>query len=376
MKTLSQVTHDVKSYLDPKLGHRTSEYPRNSLVELTTNKARGLERALRRVMRRHQTLKPVGHWLLGKRYQAHLEVAEWRTRLGAKIAGSEGFGRASTINPENIIWIFGIGRSGNTWLLGMMRDLDNHQTWDEPFVGLLFGEFYDRAPAAARSRTHFIMGDPVQKGWTKSIRNFVLDGARYSHPRLGPEDYLVVGEHNASVGAPLLMEALPESRMILLVRDPRDVASSNLDGAREGGWLHQWREKKGIEAHHALAETEPDVYVEQLAKRYLHDVGYAKQAYDSHKGRKVLVRYEDMRADTLGTMQRIYSTLGIAINDEQLERVVAAHSWENIPEKYKGKGKFTRKATPGGWRGDLTPRQAQIIEEIAAPLLREFYAAR
>jgi hypothetical protein len=336
-----------------------------------------LERALRFSMRKNQQLKPIGHWVLGKRNQAHLYVADWRTRLGAKIAGNKSFGQSSTINPEHLVWIFGMGRSGNTWLVGMMRELPLHETWDEPFVGRLFGDFYETAKVQALSRAHFIMGDPIKKGWIRSIRNFVLDGAGYSHPNLDPEEYLVIGEHNSSVGAPLLMEAFPDSRLILLVRDPRDIVASNLDGARKGGWLYQWREiRDGDEEYHALAEEEPTLYVKQLSERYLHDIGCAKRAYDSHKGRKVLVRYEDLRADTLGTMQRIYSSLEIPVNTEQLERVVSAHSWENIPDKYKGPGQFTRKATPGGWKEDLTPEQAQIVEEITAPLLKEFYSAR
>ncbi len=32
---------------------------------------------------------------------------------------------------------------------------------------------------------------------------------------------------------------------------------------------------------------------------YLLHMGRAKQAYDAHKGPKVLVKYEDLRADTL-----------------------------------------------------------------------------
>ena len=48
------------------------------------------------------------------------------------------------------------------------------------------------------------------------------------------------------MGAPLLMEALPESRMILLVRDPRDVAASTLDAAKEGGWLHSWVDENKV----------------------------------------------------------------------------------------------------------------------------------
>ena len=42
-------------------------------------------------------------------------------------------------------------------------------------------------------------------------------------------------------------------------------------------------------------------------------------------------------------------------------------------EEKKGRGKFHRKAKPGGWREHLTPHQARSVENIAAPLLREFY---
>jgi hypothetical protein len=86
-----------------------------------------------------------------------------------------------------------------------------------------------------------------------------------------------------------------------------------------------------------------------------------------------MVRYEDLRADTLGTMKRIYSTLGIPVDEGELARTVEKNSWENIPEEKKGEGKFYRKARPGGWREDLTPKQVRQVERIAAPLLEEYY---
>jgi hypothetical protein len=77
---------------------------------------------------------------------------------------------------------------------------------------------------------------------------------------------------------------------------------------------------------------------------YLRDVTKANEAYGSHEGPKVLVRYEDLRADTLGEMRRVC-----------LARAVKKHFWESIPEK------------------DLTPEQARVVEEITRPILEAFY---
>jgi hypothetical protein len=316
-------------------------------------------------------LRPGRRWLAGKYREIPLALRELRTKLAGQGAGIH----PSGVNPENIIWIFSSsGRSGSTWLRSMMGEMPRHRVWEEPMVGRLFGDFYRRAQTANLRSASFIMGDPVRKGWIRSIRNFVLDGAKYAQPLLGPKDYLVIKEPNGSVGAPLLMEALPESRMILLLRDPRDVVASTLDGAREGNWLHEWKDESGWKRR-ALPDKNPNAFVRNRSSTYVRHAGKAKEAFDTHTGHKVLVRYEDLRANTLSEMKRLYAALEIPVDERVLARVVEKHSWENIPEEKKGEGKFYRKATPGGWREDLTPKQAQIVERITAPLLNEFYPA-
>jgi Sulfotransferase family len=335
------------------------------VLEAVKVRARKLGRVLRRVAKRSRTLRRIHHRLVGKRQQARFEISELRARLA-------GNGGASDVKPENMIWIFGSGRSGSTWLRSMMEEMSNHQVWEEPMVGRLFGEFYARAPRENLRSADFIMGDPIRKGWVRSIRNFVLDGVRYSNPHLGAGDYLVIKEPNGSIGAPLLMEALPESRMILLVRDPRDVVASVLDAAREGGWLYDSR-NGGASRRRRKADESPRAFVGERARVYRRSVENAKLAYEAHEGPKVLIKYEELVADTLGTMRRLYATLGIGVDPDELARAVEKHSWENVPEEEKGEGKFYRKASPGGWKEDLTPEQAKTVERITAPLLKEFY---
>ncbi len=337
------------------------------MPESTGIRARKLGQALRRAVGRSRTLKGGFRWLRNSYREISLETAAWRARIGRKDAQDTG------VKPENIVWIFGSGRSGSTWLRSMMEDLDRHQLWEEPMVGRLFGSFYNRALEADLNRRDFIMANVTRKGWTRAIRNFVLDCANYAHPRLSADDYLIIKEPNGSIGAPLLMEALPESRMIFLIRDPRDIVSSMLDGARQGGWMYKRTENGGSRKRRALPENKPNAFVRKRSQKYLQHAGGAKKAYDAHGGPKVLVRYEELRSDTLGTMKRIYSTLGIPVREEELARVVEKHSWENIPEEEKGEGKFRRKAAPGSWREDLTTKQARIVERVTAPLLEEFY---
>ncbi len=347
-----EVARDVRAYLEGRVTREERllrpAFERNIVIEV----ARGVKVYLN--LQAGVTRRP---------------LAALRSRPAVSVAGTQ----TSSINPENIVWIFGSGRSGSTWLSSMMGELSGQTLWGEPWVGGLFGDFYYRGVDERKHKNpQFILGRH-KESWLRSIRNFVLDAAAATFPGLEKEDYLIIKEPNGSIGAPLMMEALPESRMILLIRDPRDVIASSMDARREGGWNYQRNKKLYLEGRKVSSSEDPDAFAKGRAKRYLEGMGKAKEAYDAHGGLKVLVRYEELRADTLGTMKRMYSALGIEVEEGELKRVVKKHSWENIPEGEKGEGKFYRKATPGGWREDLTPKQARIVEKVTAPLLEEFY---
>ncbi len=290
------------------------------------------------------------------------EIAALRARLAKWEAGDE----AEGITPENIVWVLGSGRTGSSWLSSMMRALPDHARWNEPVVGMLFGRFYYER-SRWDERDAFILSDSFRETWLRAIRNLVLDGATARYPEVAEGGgYLVIKDPWGSIGAPLLMEALPESRMIFLVRDPRDVVASTLHVTflRETPSTPRWQK----------AEKQTDDFVREEAEFYLGSISVTRQAYEAHEGRKVLVRYEDLKADTLGTMKRVYSTLEIPVDEGELAKAVEKRSWENIPEDRKGEGTARRRGASGGWREDLTPEQAEIVGRVTAPLLEEFYA--
>ncbi|CAN5145829.1 sulfotransferase domain-containing protein [soil metagenome] len=284
----------------------------------------------------------------------------------AKGGGPEG------MDPAKIVWIFGTGRSGSTWLMNMMAEMPRTGFWNEPKVGNLFGRFHEGAQVGERNSANYILGEPAREGWIPLIRTFVLGSVTYRRPHIGPDNYLIVKEPNASVGARLLVEALPESSMILLVRDPRDVVASAVDAMHEGSWLFE-RRSRGKESRESLADADPDEAVKRRARTYRRDIGHAREAFESHTGRKALVRYEDLRCEPLETLRQVYGDLKIPFEEQDLRAAVEKHSWESIPEEEKGQGKKLRKASPGSWRDDLTPEQVEMVEEITGPLLREYY---
>jgi hypothetical protein len=292
------------------------------------------------------------------------EIAGLRQRLAAPRAGG--------VDPGNVVWIFCSNRSGSTWLSQVMGEIEGHEVWNEPLVGKLFGDLYYVGAAGHQNVKQYILGDYHKGSWLDSIQAFVLSEAGARFPGVAESGYLIIKEPNGSIGAPLLAEAMPASRVIFLVRDPRDVAASGLDAARKGSWQYENAADRGWKRE-ALADNQPDVWVRRRAQNYVRHAGKAKEAYEAHRGPKALVRYEELRDDTLGTMENLYSTLGIEVGREDLVRAVEKHAWENIPENEKGQGKFYRKATPGSWREDLTPDQVEIVEQVSAPLLKDLY---
>src|SRR5215204_1159468 len=215
-------------------------------------------------------------------------------RLRARLAAGEDDATTDGIPPGHFIWVFGVARTGSSWLGAMMGDLDGHATWYEPYVGDVFGyAYYMRAGEQQRRREDYILGDPYREAWIRSLRTFVLEGANARFPGLGESCYLIVKEPNGSVGAPLLVEALPESRVILLVRDPRDVVASLLAAQRGGSW--------GA-GEDALADT--DALVRQRARIYNTGFEKAWEAYDAHRRRKVPIRYEDLTYDALCELEK------------------------------------------------------------------------
>ncbi|MCA3748512.1 MAG: glycosyltransferase [Rubrobacter sp.] len=342
MKLGSEETSSIASYIHPLLGNR--EEHRRHVEQHVEHYRRNIRSSTK------TTLLPS-------------DKAKKEPLSFSRTAGDETSKIANVIRPDQFIWMFGAPRTGSTWLSRIMGELANQQIWFEPLVGLLFGSFlYHRLRGNEQDpkRANMIMGEPHREVWLKSISNFVLDGARARYPNLRENQYLVVKEPNGSEGAPLIMAAMPESRLIFLIRDSRDAVASRLDANKKGNW----GEQRGVNINWEYDTPEKlNKYTREAAAQYSELMSLVQEAYDQHPGPKALVRYEDLRNKPLATLKDMYRSLKVEIDETQLKAAIRKHSWERIPEKEKGAGKFYRKGQPGGWKEDLSREQIKIIEE-------------
>jgi len=241
-----------------------------------------------------------------------------------------------TVAPENIVWMFGSPRSGSTWFSKLLSFPEGRRRWGEPFFGVVLALRTKIANQTKLEKESYLLADAMKESWLPSMRNLFLDGvaARFKDPAISA---LIVKEPNGSMSAPLVMEAFPESKLVLLVRDPRDVVASQLDASSEGGWYAQ----KDYEA--GGLEVGDGTPPERLARQYVLNVGSAVEAYERHEGPKSLVRYEDLRRDTYSELGRVDRELSLNATAEELDQAVAKLDWEAVPSEMKGPGKAPRK---------------------------------
>lgn len=114
-------------------------------------------------------------------------------------------------------------------------------------------------------------------------------------------------------------------------------------------------------------------FVTRRAEVWRRQIGAASAALDVHPGRKSTLLYEDLLADTLGAMRSLCRDLDLPVSEGDLARVVERYAWKNVPASEKGNGKFYRRGSAGGWREDLTGRQASLVRQAAGPLMDRLY---
>jgi hypothetical protein len=244
----------------------------------------------------------------------------------------------------------------------------------EPMVGYLFGHLYFERARREKGRAlrprcekELWLGRSAHSSWTPSDqvsrvgRQVPCLSRAARHPR-----------------SPLLLQALPESRMILLVRDPQRRHLLE-DGRSQGGavWCEKAQKGRGQQKHtHLRGRQSRTAFVKSQAKRY--DRGSWSGAQEPRRPRRTEGpgRYEDLVADTPGSIcAGSTATLGIPAEEaEHRPRGREARLGEHPAGRRGGRQVFYRKGRRrGGWteRPDAPTRRDGRKHNRARP--RPYY---
>jgi hypothetical protein len=286
---------------------------------------------------------------------------------------------------RRVVWMLGSPRSGSTWLLYLLAEHDAVVPMNEPLIGWYLGPFMGDVPGLSsrdfdldnftvlrshqHKAPHFFAAD-FEDAWMPPLTALLRVRLRAHVERFPPavgadRALLVVKEPNGSQSADVLLRAMPDSRLLFLLRDGRDVVDSELAAIAKGSWVSREFGVRGIEPEQRLE------FVAANALKWLWRTQVVQDAYRDHPGPKLLVRYEDLRADPLPHVREIFDWLGLEIGDAELAEFVARHQFENVPEAKRGADQFHRAASPGLWRENLTQPEQDALGELIGPKLAE-----
>jgi LPS sulfotransferase NodH len=287
-------------------------------------------------------------------------------------------------SENRMIWIFGSSRSGSTWLLRMLSELQGVVPIDDPHLGHHLGVWrpIPLAWSAAedeptlttllelkRHKDDYLFSDRYREVWAPALRQLIV--SRFDaqvQDALGNgaiERPLVVIKEPGSHVADLLLSLFPQSRMIFLLRDGRDVVDSWLDAHQPGSWAVR-------EGAFAVAEEGRQALARWQASVWTYRTEVVQRAYEAHDAsRRIAVRYERALRDPASELGRICDWLQVDVKRQRLETIAAEHCFASLPECDKGNGKEVRMARPGGWQRNLSASEQRVMYEVMGRKLAE-----
>lgn len=255
-------------------------------------------------------------------------------------------------------WIIGCGRTGSTWLAEMLGDLPGIRRWHEPYFGRLLRHLHERPDELDRNASFFSRRHLTV--WTSGLRELFYTVARDRFPQLD-RHALVVKEVNTPEIYAWISELFPQSRLILLVRDPFDVLDSYLDLQRPGSWNQRFGGQDG----HPL-ETQN---VRRTAHHILTAMNAALTAYDGFpSGQRLWISYENLLRHPIEELNRGAQIVGVHPGEDALQNVVERHRFNR--HKQTGPLEFRRQGKAQGWlrSSNFTGEVRQIANEVLGKL--------
>ncbi len=287
-----------------------------------------------------------------------------------------------SILEKNIVWLFGSPRGGTSWVALQLLSY-NTNSINEPHIDEhlairapeIHERFVRRIDNPQKSSEYFF-SDKYKGIWNFYLRKLLLNRFYVQSHDLSRQT--IVKEVCQFGSADIITECLPNSKMIILLRDGRDQIDSLLNARSKKGWMTkkglQPITSTGVKQNYEGFQPPPprNVFIKNHSKSWVIRYENFLKAYNNHSAKlHYKVKYEDLLKNTYDELKKLYNFLQIDITDEKLNDLISKYSFEKIPEDKKGDGKFARSATPGEWRENFTEKEKKIMNETMGEMLNK-----
>lgn len=298
------------------------------------------------------------------------------------------------------IWLFSTARSGSTWLAADVV-CANHRARliDESGIGRMFAPLqtdpqrFDRVAESRRSRYvesgfAFETGEKkraIQNGnavFERAFTSMDLENQILSRHNFGfyhemlrevalkhainewgcrHFDRIVFKCPNEGQGADFIMRAFPESRMVFLMRDGRDVLRSRFSPFAS-----------------PLLSRNDDPELRRYAIAYFShmwnfQIDIIRTAYDAHPEKlRVFLKYEDLRTDPDRTIGDVLFRLGFDVSRRDVTTLAAGTTLESVPASQRGPDKPRQEGLVGGYKQTFSPEEIGLMNVIMGPNLKRY----
>ena len=279
---------------------------------------------------------------------------------------------------DRLVWMLGSPRTGSTWLMQLLSEIPGIAVIDESYLPLHLvpidhtiadGEYFRQGQRA--EDPHYFFAKRYMDELRPQLRALITRGVLHQLRELGQSTdpkWIVMKEPNGSHASDSVMSLFPESRLLFLVRDGRDVIDSLIDAmlARDS-W---WQQSQVSDQPRILGERL--AFIRHHANLWLQRTTATQRAYAATpEPLRMQVGYESLLADTTLGFGQILQWLGMDVEPDVLAAAVHKRAFSAIPSAQKGPGRRARSATPGRWRERLRPGEVELVEQVMGPKLRE-----
>jgi len=275
------------------------------------------------------------------------------------------------ILEKNLVWIIAPPRSGTSWLGTQLLKYQTNSL-NEPLIGLHLGMRQPRIKERIvrnidlfSNEQDYFFSKQYKESWMFYLRKLILNRIYTQFQDISKK--IIIKEPNGSIGMDIILQCLPKSKIIFLIRDGRDSTDSKIAAFQKDSWASK---DYGFTP---IAPNRMNEEIKYQSELWVTLMNILEKNFNNHSEQlRLSLKYEDLLIDTHKELKKIYEFIDIDIPEKELKNIVNKHEFKNIPLEKKGKSSVTRSASPGSWKKNFNDDERKIMNDIMKPTLEKF----